>query len=152
MDQVLNRLKKIIKEHGWAVQGVMPDPDSEDNKYGYYYTVGMKAKGLPDLVVYSVPPMLATNLLNELAERMVKLDTAYETGDRPADLMTEGYSPIMVEVLDYSPLKAAHAFYEEEEFRAFQVVWPDDDNHYPWDSNYAAYPQRLLGVYDGEQK
>jgi hypothetical protein len=60
----------------------------------------------------------------------------------------EGFDVTYLEVSDTTTEDFAVALRLQSDFRALQVVWPDMENRFPWESGYSFPPaeQRLLGV------
>jgi hypothetical protein len=126
-------LDDAIAQFGWGVQGVF-DPEGE--KPHYAYTVGLAAKGLPELLVFSLPSPVMFDFLNNLAVRYVTqglppLDTDLHdiAQGLPARLL-----PIPRPVADQYMQQALHRF---PDYSAVQLVWPDECARFPWDANYS---------------
>ena len=63
IDDYLDLLREKIGAHGWAVQYV------EDDRRPFAYTVGLHARGLPELLVTGLDPRQSLWLLNSFARR-----------------------------------------------------------------------------------
>jgi hypothetical protein len=76
-DFVLSRTRELIRDHGWAVLGLdtgrcedpgcTTDHATTGGGQPFYYTVGLTAAGLPELVLRGQPKRVAHPLLNALA-------------------------------------------------------------------------------------
>jgi hypothetical protein len=66
IEEWLEAIHTTMVEHGWAVQYV------EDDRRPYAYTVGLHDRGLPELLMTGVSPQRAVQLLNAVAEYVVK--------------------------------------------------------------------------------
>lgn len=71
----LERLRSMIAQHGWAVQGVM-HPTGLGGQLGVFYTVGLTERGLPELTLSGGDPEECKGLLNLIGARA--LDGALE--------------------------------------------------------------------------
>jgi hypothetical protein len=121
----------MIAKHGWAVQGVFGSPTSPS----FSYSVGLAAKGLPEVIVFGLPPQVAAQFLNELGRRFT----------------TEGVPPLDVDLLDVAqgyparlvpvPRVAADQYlfaakHRYPAYTAVQLVWTDENSRYPWDNGF----------------
>lgn len=124
-------LDDMIARYGWAVQGVFGSPDAP----GFSYTVGLSQKGLPEIIVFGLPPQVAHVFLNSLGRRFT----------------TDGVPPLDVDLLDVAeryparlvpvPRPAAdqylyQALHRYPEYTAVQLVWTDEHSRYPWDDGF----------------
>ncbi len=124
------------------VMVVPPGPFSP----GWAYTVGLHAHDLPELIVVGGMSLEDQyGMLHELAERM-RENGAPEPGDRDPDFLV-GFEVAFVEVDETAGEEFAVAHLVQSDFRALQVVWPDLENRFPWESDYEipVGQQPLLG-------
>ncbi len=142
-EQLHQALRDRIDRHGWTVLEVVPDASGPV----FYYTVGLTARGLPELLIFGLDPATGQKVLENLADRLVH-------GLVPADgtLVDDVLRNVPVALRDMRQLKAeTHLRYANEFFpgavRAMQVIWPDTAGVFPWqqdfDKTMAVY-QRLL--------
>ncbi len=68
MKETLAALEERITQRGWAVQYVSSE-DPRDIEFGY--TVGLSARGLPELLVTGVPQSAAEHILDRVATELV---------------------------------------------------------------------------------
>lgn len=144
--ELLEHFEAVIAEHGHAVVGVF-DPDGIDTPFAY--TVGLTAKGRPELLISGLPAEMAQTLLNDAAEAWTE---EWTTGTVVDGLLRDGYQFTVVNgtPTEALTLGAVHALYGE--FRVQQLVWPDRDRHWPWDHEYndeGAWQQPLIERSDG---
>lgn len=147
-DPVLAQVHDAIERTGWAVYGVHPTSLSDGPWFGY--TVGLTAVGLPEFIVYGLPPETGQFVLNELAIRATVRRAPYRPGEALTDLL-DPYDPTVIDVVDTSPLKLVRQIYgAQNPVRAQQVIVQDRAGKLPWEPGYdrramgAAQP--LLGV------
>lgn len=140
-DDYLTRVTDTIERHGWAVQGVLPNVGDTDPPFSY--TVGLTNFGHPEIIVFGVDPRDAgIALLNNLGER-VRAGRSFSHGEVPRNLLSGGYEPILISVLDLSRLTVAQRIYES--ITALQLVLPDKGNRLPWHAGYTMDWQPVLG-------
>jgi hypothetical protein len=121
----------MIARYGWAVQGVFGSPTSP----AFSYTVGLAAKGLPEIIVFGLPSQVAHQFLNALGRRFTAdgvppldvnlLDVAK---DYPARLL-----PVPREQADQYLFAAKHRY---PAYTAVQLVWTDENSRFPWDAGF----------------
>ncbi|MGI6797038.1 DUF4262 domain-containing protein [Gordonia sihwensis] len=145
-DDLVGDALALIAEGRWSVTGVLGDAANPP----LTYTTGLTAHGRPELVMTGLPPDLAGILLDHAA-RAVVADPGFGPGsDVPARLRR----PVRfraIDVIDAGALRLTRVVYGAR-FDAIQLVWPDDDGRYPWQSGYSipARVQPLLGVPESE--
>lgn len=180
----LRQVRRLIAEHGWAIQGVYPTgpcahPDHHEHHHpheaptrptidrthihvpaalspkpppivGYCYTVGLTARGLPELVLAGFPPELAHQTLNRAASRHVR--QPYAVGD-----LVDGALNVPLKVgaeVDGATMLGAlrlitDMFTEATSRRALHLWWPDPQGRYPDDAGWVnPYAQRLPTIFD----
>jgi hypothetical protein len=132
-----------IRTHGWAVQGVFGD-GAEDT---FSYTVGLAARGLPELWIGGMSPQQAAAILNDLASVAVDegsfADGASLRGraDWSMPMRIRGpVSPAAAEV------GVARALQPKVDVGVQQVLWPDAEGVYPDEDGYntLGFPQPVL--------
>jgi len=143
----LNHLRSIIAEVGWAVQGV----EGGRNRAPYAYTVGLAARGKPELVVTGMAAYRAVKLLNEVAVHML-----HATVPEPGEQVPLIGGPVIEFVEVERPsvhLGVACQFYGAG-IRALQIVHADDHGHWPWEIGYRGGRggQPVLGIRKGLQQ
>ncbi|HWD03988.1 MAG TPA: DUF4262 domain-containing protein [Amycolatopsis sp.] len=118
-----------IDEHGWCVQGVL----GTDFRPPWAYTVGLTARGLPELLVVGLAPNLASALLTALAEHALS-----EGPPRPGEVYSMRRLPSVEIVAVAEPsahLLIAAALYGRE-IQALQLVHADEAGRFPWSPSY----------------
>lgn len=127
-------LGRKIDKFGWAVVGVFPAED--DPGVPFAYTVGLSAKGLPELALYGLGSPVAGAILNDVARGMVTADSAVRGGDQLRGLLA-GDLPIgVLEMTNTTDLTGVCRMYGAVS-AAVQLVWPDKAGLMPWDEGYA---------------
>lgn len=141
-DEYLTRVTDTIERHGWAVQGVLPNVGDTDPPFSY--TVGLTNFGHPEIIVFGVDPRdTGIALLNDLGER-VRAGRSFSHGEVPRNLLSGGYSPILINVTDLSRLTVARRIYDDV-ITALQLVLPDKGDRLPWHAGYTMDWQPVLG-------
>ena len=128
-------LEALIAQYGMAVYPVMPPGDAPP----FAYSVGQQAKGLPELIVFGLPPQVAGAMLYTLAGHM---ETERAAG-RPVG---EGFVMVpdipvrtaLLPVTVAAASKYAEVAHERSKGQAsyLQVVWPDEAGVFPWEPGY----------------
>jgi hypothetical protein len=136
IDDFLRRQEEIIDTVGWAVMHVLPTADDPDTTTPFAYTVGLTAHH-PELLIAGLPPEVAHGLLNDLAGRVYDKAERFTHGQRVSDLIA-GYDAVLVEGAPIDALQpgVAIARYGRDQVRLMQVVWPDPQGRFPWDTGY----------------
>jgi len=123
-------IERFLESPGWAVIGVLPD--RANNVPGFSYTVGLAARGLPELITLGLPSDAAHHILNDAARRLLA-GNRFEPGQRLYDLAT---MPMAVRVVDDADARrtcpSAFRRYAEG-CRLLQLVWPDRAGLFPGD-------------------
>ncbi|WP_245645397.1 DUF4262 domain-containing protein [Pseudonocardia acaciae] len=128
--EALDRMRRLITAHGWAVQSVEaggPRPD-------WAYTVGLTPLGAPELLITGKKPQEACRILNGFAEHVLHAEPPEPGDQRP---LVGG--PLVEIVKVQRPdahLLTAITFYGSEQVRALQLAWADDRGHWPWDVGF----------------
>lgn len=146
--ELLRRQKRLIDKYGWTVMGIFPTENSPGTPFSY--TVGLTAKGLPELVIAGLDPRSAQPMLNHLATLAVAKEGGFEVGERVSGVI-EKYDFVIVSDSIGDSVESlfpgwAIAMYGPR-VTLQQAVWPDKAGFYPWDLYYSISPeaQPVLG-------
>ncbi|MFJ4848661.1 MULTISPECIES: DUF4262 domain-containing protein [unclassified Streptomyces] len=120
-----------IHQHGWQVMMVPAD----DRGPGWAYTIGLwHNHRMPGLAMFGLDIRLMQTVLNDLGQRAVEGHSlgADQKRDDAASV------PVVLKTVDYRWYKAffgaAIGYYTKPPFPFLQVVWPNRDGTYPWQS------------------
>lgn len=144
-DAYLDQVAAMIRDHGWAIQGVFAT-ETSDQRWDFAYTVGLIERGCSsELVITGIPMRAAADLLNEIAASFMN------SGEKipPAEYtLQNGY---VLKSVSFIPrqgsdihLGVARAYYGRPDVPVTQYVWPDKDHNYPW---YPAWDQSMIQPY-----
>lgn len=144
MAAYLKETRRLMTREGHVVQIALGNGAEPD----WAYTIGLHGRGLPEVIVIgglSIPHQ--HGLLNEVADRM-RAGDEFAPGHYESDLL-EGYDAAFVEVVNTDSEYFAVANRLQANFRALQLVWPDHDNRFPWESGCEVPldAQPLLGLH-----
>ncbi len=128
---VLADTRANITENGWTVIAVFATAENPGPSLAY--TVGLSARGLPELAVYGLPGRVAHSLLNEVARRTVECGEALQTGERIEGVLVDDVALVAVEMSDVRELNLVREIYGSVA-AAVQVVWPNGDGLLPWEA------------------
>ncbi len=123
LDDYLGLLREQIRAMGWVVQYV------EDDRSSFAYTIGLHARGLPELLVTGLAPKRARWLLNTYARRAL-IGRRPAPGERvslPASTRVE-----LVEVAQPDVHLSMAIAIGGPRVAAVQLVWADDRGRWPW--------------------
>ena len=110
-----------------------------------WYTVGLTGHGLPELIVFGLPPDLARPALRALADDLVAGRVTIAAGQRADDVLA-GHPAQFVAVTEPDRhLPAAAQVYAGAPLRALQVVWPDRYQRWPWQTGTHVADMPVLG-------
>jgi hypothetical protein len=131
----LANARKIIAEHGHMVQMV----GGGDDFVAWAYTVGLSAKGLPELALTGGNPNTCGSILNDIVSRGQATEAGTING--PGGLTAEA---VEVPADDESyPASVACVLYPDA--RLLQVLWPDANGNLPTSPAYAGPTQPVIG-------
>jgi len=138
-----------VHRYGCHILRVLADDTGPE----FAYSIGLYLNyEQPEVLIFGMPVDKAQLILNDLAERASR-GARFFAGES-SDLFLEGYSVSFVEI----PLEAyrehlgfAIWFYASlpGPFPAVQLVWPDRDGRFPWDSGVDAEFRALQPVLGG---
>ncbi len=144
-EEYLTYLAETLERDRWVVQYVVSEHQPSA------YTVGLHGLGLPELLVTGLPEKISVQLLDSAAHEMAYHDTRLEPG---MQIEFEGELVLEVVEVDHPDvhLKIADQFYRCA-FDALQLVWTDDERHWPWDRGWSngRRQQPVFGVRDPER-
>lgn len=131
-DAVLVSLERMIREHGIAI--VATRTITADGALDMSYTVGLADAGLPEIIAFALPQHTAAIALNNAARRL-------KAGTLPLDvpLAEIGNLPTVFKAVP-AAIAANYIFVANDragkELEAIQLVWPDPEGKFPWDSGF----------------
>lgn len=138
----IDQIETMIREHGWAIQGVFAT-ETSDLKFDFAYTVGLMKRGCTaELLIAGIPMKTGAEILNQIAASMVNGQQMIPPSEWALPggyvLKAKFYVPRQGSELH---LGVARAYYQRLEVPVAQYVWPDSDHRYPWDEGWD--PQML---------
>lgn len=137
IDAYLDQIEAVIRDHGWAVQGVFAT-ETSDLKFDFAYTVGLIKRGCKaELLIAGLPMRTGASILNDIAREMIN------NGQTIPPQEFEVADGFVLRAVTYVPrqgselhLGVARAFYNRIDVPVAQYVWPDKNHHYPWDEGW----------------
>lgn len=132
IDSFMQQIKKIINDDGHAIIGTQTEYFGQ--VLSMSYTVGLAEKGLPEIVVFSIPAQHAAVMLNTAAEML-------ENGKLPLDVPINEIANMPAYFKSIKP-EATVGFLNIANNRAgkpvdaIQLVWPDVDGKFMWEDDY----------------
>jgi len=133
--QAQKDIKKIVKEYGWYI--ALFEADTATPAFGY--TIGLwKNFNHPEIISFGLPTETLHEILNTAAD-MVKQGQKINLNVSNDEIL-EGF-PVQFKqvhstnIADYFGYGLWYNDYKE--FPAIQLIWPDNNSNYMWDSGYA---------------
>lgn len=138
--------RKIIAEFGVLIQYVMGDATEPP----FAYTVGLAAKDHPELIIFGLSPDVSRSVLNHIALPIVHDDENARCQPGPSDQVFKGTEARFIEVVDSDEhLTVANSMFAipgQGPLDALQIVYPDADGVWPWESGSKVASEPLLGI------
>ena len=126
-------INKLVNEGKWAVMGIFESDDFPT----FSYTVGMHHHGLPELMIVGIQADLAQVILNNAAKMMFESDKAFEEGKPIYELANFPTIPVYISQENINELTcSAIRHYHHSNYSVFQMVIPDSNGLFPWQSNF----------------
>lgn len=124
------RVLADIDEHGVHIVHVPEDAHGP----GHSFTIGMPYSfDHPELIVFGMPPEIAQDLLNAVADEAA--DGTRFAADGQHDDLLQGYPVKFFDVPKgwYRQFLATALWaHEGDDFACLQLVWPDKQGRWPW--------------------
>lgn len=148
LQKTVDDIKKFVLKFGWTVlakerTGLFPQLS---------YTVGLAAKGLPELILVGLEPVSARSALNRVAERLLA-GTPLVDGEGLAEI-TPNFTVVpkkLSSTVAQRYMQFAHLFAADRSWTAYQVVWPDPSGQFPWDARYDTRWLRTQPMLESEE-
>jgi hypothetical protein len=135
-------IQRFLENPGWAVIGVFAD--EANGVPGFSYTVGLTAKGLPELITLGLPEDSARHILNDAARRLLAGER-FESGQILHELAN---LPLSVRLVDDANARStAYSAFRHfpDGCRFLQLVWPNRSGAFPGDPECE---QRFVDIQD----
>lgn len=129
-EEILARLDAAIREHGWAVQSVLPGPDTPS----FSYTLGLtETFGHAELIMCRFDPTLMHRLLNDVGE-LIRAGERFGDWDK-SDKVISGYPVVFRELAPEAAREWGKAARNRngDRLTVLQVFLPDAAGRFPWD-------------------
>lgn len=129
------KLARDVEKYGFSVLWVF---DDEGNAPDFAYTVGLTVSlGHPEFVVAGLPQGVSTQILTEVAGRVVDGSVVHE-GDRLTgvlenfDVLVDGVEMAFIR----DNMRHATALAGESNLSALQILWPDRAGIFPTEPSF----------------
>lgn len=134
-EQITANILKDIDEHGVHIAFV--DTDGYSPLFGY--SIGLyKGFNHPELIIIGLPPESIGAIING-AKSKIENGTRY-IQDVKYDGFLQSYPMQFIEVQleHYQDYVGYAGWYNDNsfDFPVLQMVWPDKENHFPWDEDF----------------
>ena len=138
-----------VEEYGWSAMSVAPAVDSAEPEEWFTYTIGLqKTQGWPELICFGLDGSVAHGILIDAIAECQRKRISPAAGvlltetlaDSPARLREN--SAIPFDYLGSANWYAKHAGMPEPP-KCLQLIWPDQDGHFPDDPRCDPEVRRL---------
>jgi hypothetical protein len=131
-DQVVND----IANFGWHVVHIEPTKDAP----AWSFTIGLFHTFMhPEVLMFGLDHELSHRVINGICER-IKAGNRMEAELEYPDILAKVRCIFKAVHRDWYKWVLGYArwFYESDEFPVLQCVWPDKQQHYPWEPAFKA--------------
>lgn len=135
-------MRTLVDRYGWGIQHVLPNVDTDEAPFSY--TVGLTARGWPELIITGLPADVAQQFIRNAVDEQQE-HGPFQAGDRTEELTESGFV-LFTEAEDVHGMTVTAAIVGS--FTALQMVWPDSHGRFPWDDGHRnpKNAQPLLGA------
>jgi len=131
MHPSMKRIHDDVATFGWHVVAVMSDGQSPE----FAFTIGLfQTHAHPELVVFGLPRKVAHGIFSTCVQR-IEEGLRLEAGQVRDDILNNYRATFLDVPTRFYPeyFGSGIGFYDGLDFPVLQLVWPDKDNHFPWD-------------------
>ncbi|KLT70408.1 MULTISPECIES: DUF4262 domain-containing protein [Flavobacterium] len=133
-DQLIENAKNNIEKYGLQVIII----EATDYLPSFAYSIGFWQKYRhPEIICFGLSNSLLQTLINNVAE-IIKENESIIEGKNYPDIFENARAEFLKvhpdNISDY--FGSAINFYEKEDFPAFQLVWTDRNDKFPWEENF----------------
>lgn len=119
------KIEQDVKTHGRSVLNVFARPT-------FSYSIGNRTKDLPELILFGVPPHVATGIINEISDQMLQ---SGKPEDGTMVRLAGGRHPVKLvycvgDVRQQYTVQAGQ-FLRSEDYAVMQIVVPDPQGLFP---------------------
>jgi len=151
---MMDRIRDDITRVGWSGMAIFPTEDSPGLTWNY--TIGLTAHDHPEMMVQGLEPRVGHHIIGNAADQVIK-GGRYEPNQYYDEILEPPFKVGIVEVLSVMdkafPFTSAIEVYGE--IKGLQIVWPDENNRFPWHEDYQrekfGHRQILAGPWLGEE-
>ncbi|WP_121118545.1 DUF4262 domain-containing protein [Croceibacterium ferulae] len=124
-----------LQEHGWFSTRVF-DPDKQEPDFTYS-TGFFHGLGHPEIIVFSLPKQVSHDILWDLY-RDIREGKVPEPGARLSGVFGNHQAVLLPVSRDFyaEHLGRSCWFYRGDNFPCLQLIWPDREGHFPWQSDF----------------
>jgi hypothetical protein len=142
----LDRITNDIKKCGITVMGILGDEQNAP----FYYSIGAREFNVNDIYTSCLSQQMGTFVVNNVFYHLVK-----ENITEPClidGLLGGDLSLALVLVTDEKRMQTDKTFqagnyYNDTNYQIFQIVLPDTNNKFPWESEFVDFSNGLQDLY-----
>lgn len=124
-----------LREHGWFGTRVF-DPEKEEPDFTYS-TGFFQGLGHPEVIIFSLPQKLSHDILWDIY-RDIREGKIPKPGARISGIFGNHQAVFLPVSRDFyaDHLGWSRWFYRGDDFPCLQLVWPDPEGMFPWESHF----------------
>lgn len=147
-----DKIEWMIETHGWALEPVGPDYNSDPPRPAYTYSIGLpQAFGFPEIAVFGLTPVAIRGLLDLIVDQL-RGGLEIPIGVPLVGLLDNELRCVFAEV-DMEAFghlfQTAVKWHRGNTFRLVQLTWPDRSGWLPYESGFdqsLLLAQPMIGV------
>jgi hypothetical protein len=150
----LEKIEWMIETHGWALEPVAAQPESDPPMPGYAYSIGMPAAvSFPDVAVFGLTPVAANGLVTLVADAC-RGGTEIPIGVELVGLLDNELRCVFapIDMGEWHALfTAATSWYRGETQPMVQLLYPDRNGFLPYEAGFEQrmrFAQPVIGHVD----
>ena len=135
LDDAERQFLAVIREHGWFHTRVFDDKDRVPD---FSYTSGFAVnRGYPEIILFSLSREVSGSILWDFW-RDLEAGVQPKSGERVRGIFGNADAVLLpVAKSEYEEhLGWNRWFYGSDDFDCLQLVWPDPNGRFPWESNF----------------
>ena len=134
LSQEVKKLISNIEKYGLGIIHILRDETGPE----YSFTIGLFDNFKhPEMTIIGLPKEVSHQILNNLGEQ-IKSGKKYESNIQYEGLIKryKCHSKKVAKKYYKEYFGSALWYYNGNKFPVIQIVWPDKNKYYPWDSNF----------------
>jgi len=147
-----DKIEWMIETHGWALEPVGPDYNSDPPRPAYTYSIGLpQAFGFPEIAVFGLTPVAIRGLLDLIVDQLrggLEIPIGVPLVGLLDNELRCVFAEVDMEVFGHL-FQTAVKWHRGNTFRLVQLTWPDRSGWLPYESGFdqsLLLAQPMIGV------